>query len=172
MGWRTRTRQEGSPAATVSYLSEFPLVDFYIRLLADAKKLLSEHRVLLLDPMLETSNDFFLGHVLDLRGSVLQELGSEITSRHCNPHPLTWHACSPILSGQMCSESRASFLCFSAAEPGLRSSITVSVERVPMPMHGGQPMGKDRTVFTLRLNLEPDGNRSRLAERLVLSARQ
>lgn len=78
-----------APQLTQSYLPEFPLADLHIRLLADAKKLLSEYRVLLLDPVLETVNDFFLGHVLDLRGFVPQGLGSEITSRHCDPHQLT-----------------------------------------------------------------------------------
>lgn len=87
-----RPRQEGSPTApqqTGSYLPEFSLADLYIRLLADAKKLLSEYRVLLLDPVLEAISDFFLGHVLDLRGFVPWGLGSEITSRHFDPHQLT-----------------------------------------------------------------------------------
>jgi hypothetical protein len=139
-----------APQRTALYLPEFLLVDLYIRFLADAKKLLSEYWVLLLDPVLETVNDFFLGHVVDLRSFFPGGLGSEITSRHCDPHQLTQHTCSLILSGQACSESGASFLRFSAAEPGLQSSITISTERTLMTMHGGQPTGKDRTVFTLR----------------------
>lgn len=108
-----------APQQTSSYLPEFLLIDLYIRLLADIKKLLSEYRVLLLDPLLETIDDFFLGHVVDLCGFVPRWLGSEITSRHCDPHLLTRDACSLILSGQACSESGVSFLHFTAAEPGL-----------------------------------------------------
>lgn len=74
--------QEGSPPHGMgSYLPEVLQADLHFRFLADAKKLLFEHGVLLLDTVLESVDDFFLGHVLGLRGFVPPGLGSEITSR-------------------------------------------------------------------------------------------
>lgn len=70
-----------APHSMGSYLPEVLQTDLRIRFLADAKKLLFEHRVLLLDTVLESVDDFFLGHVLGLRGFVPRGLGSEITSR-------------------------------------------------------------------------------------------
>lgn len=66
-----------------SYLPEVLLADLCIRLLADAKELRFEHRVLLLDTLLESINYFFLGHVIALPSFVPRELGSEITGRQC-----------------------------------------------------------------------------------------
>lgn len=68
-----------APQGMGSYLPEILQADLCIGLLADAKKMLFEYRVLLLDKLLEFVNDFFNGGI---RHFVPHGLGSEITSRH------------------------------------------------------------------------------------------